>query len=61
MTRERDIKEDCHDPLESYLRNLTRRRFFGKVANTMGAGLGSMALGTLLKADGAHALPSDSW
>ena len=58
MTRERDIKEDCHDPLESYLRNLTRRRFFGKVANTMGAGLGSMALGTLLKADGAHALPA---
>ncbi|MCA9284539.1 MAG: DUF1501 domain-containing protein [Phycisphaerales bacterium] len=38
------------DPLENYLLNLTRRRFFGTVASTIGAGLGSVALGSLLGA-----------
>ena len=42
------------DPLEEYLCNLTRRRFFGSMASTMGAGLGMNAL-TGLMADGAQA------
>ena len=36
------------DPLEEYLRNLTRRRFFGSMASTMTGGLGVTALGSLL-------------
>jgi hypothetical protein len=40
------------DPLEEYLRNLTRRRFFGSMASTMTGGLGVTALGSLL---GDHA------
>ena len=36
------------DPLEEFLRNLTRRRFFGSMASTVTAGLGVTALGSLL-------------
>ncbi len=36
------------DGLEEYLLNLTRRRFFGKVAGTVGAGLGGVALAELM-------------
>jgi hypothetical protein len=36
------------DPLEQYLLNLTRRRFFGSVAGTVGAALGGTALASLL-------------
>jgi hypothetical protein len=36
------------DGLEEYLLNLTRRRFFGSVASTLGAGLGGIALSQLL-------------
>ncbi|MFM7133818.1 MAG: hypothetical protein ACKO0W_05820, partial [Planctomycetota bacterium] len=36
------------DGLEEYLLNLTRRRFFGQVAGTLGAGLGGLALSQLL-------------
>lgn len=38
----------AHDPLEEHLLNITRRRFFGTVGRTLGAGLGSLALGSLL-------------
>jgi len=45
------------DALEEYLLNMTRRRFFGMAASTIGAGLGSTALAGLLSrrasADGA--------
>ena len=40
-------RESCHDPLEAYLRNLTRRRFFGSMAGGMLGGLGATALGSL--------------
>ncbi len=36
------------DALEEYLLNMTRRRFFGMAASTIGAGLGSTALAGLL-------------
>jgi len=36
------------DPLEHYLLNLTRRRFFGSLAGTVGAALGGSALASLL-------------
>ncbi|MFZ9916239.1 MAG: DUF1501 domain-containing protein, partial [Phycisphaerales bacterium] len=36
------------DGLEEYLLNMTRRRFFGNVASTLGAGLGGVALASLL-------------
>jgi uncharacterized protein (DUF1501 family) len=36
------------DPLEEYLRNLTRRRFFGGMASTLTGGLGLTALSSLL-------------
>ena len=49
MTGHRPIRESTADPLEEYLRNLTRRRFFGAMASTMGAGIGSLALGSLMK------------
>lgn len=58
------------DPLESHLLNLTRRRFFGRVAGTFSAGLGITALTQMLagtnalglavpgsSADGAASLP----
>ncbi|MFM7797411.1 MAG: DUF1501 domain-containing protein, partial [Planctomycetota bacterium] len=32
------------DQMEEYLLNLTRRRFFGRMAGTIGAGLGGLAL-----------------
>ena len=38
------------DPLEDYLLNLTRRRFFGVAAKSIGAGLGSAALASMLGA-----------
>lgn len=36
-----------HDPLEEYLCNLTRRRFFGSMASTLTGGLGITALSSL--------------
>ncbi|MDG2054554.1 MAG: DUF1501 domain-containing protein [Phycisphaerales bacterium] len=48
MSSKQRIRQACADPLEEYLRNITRRRFFGKVASTMGAGIGTLALGSLL-------------
>ena len=56
------------DGLEEYLLNLTRRRFFGKVAGTLGAGLGGAALAQLMgsRADaapsilGADGLPANA-
>ncbi len=41
------------DALEAYLLNLTRRRFFGSVAGSLGAGLGGVALAQLMGARGA--------
>ncbi|MBL8763955.1 MAG: DUF1501 domain-containing protein [Phycisphaerae bacterium] len=38
----------AHDPLEEHLLNLTRRRFFARAASTFGAGLGSLALASML-------------
>ena len=35
-------------PFEQHRLGLTRRRFFGQVAGTVGAGLGAMALEQLL-------------
>ena len=43
------------DGLEEYLLNLTRRRFFGSVASTIGAGLGGVALSQLLSREAAAA------
>ncbi|MEY2712672.1 MAG: hypothetical protein RL005_894, partial [Planctomycetota bacterium] len=43
------------DPLEEYLLNLTRRRFFGKVAGSLGAALGGAALADLALTRGALA------
>src|SRR5437870_1144900 len=37
-------------PLEEYYLDLTRRRFFGAAATSIGAGLGGMALASLLGA-----------
>jgi len=39
------------DALETYLTNLTRRRFFGVAGRTIGAGLGAAALASLMGAD----------
>ena len=50
------IREQTADPLEEYLRNLTRRRFFGTMASTMGAGLASSALGSLLDSGATAAI-----
>ena len=36
------------DPIEDYLLNMTRRRFFSHSARTLGAGLGAAALSSLL-------------
>ncbi|MFN0135642.1 MAG: DUF1501 domain-containing protein [Phycisphaerae bacterium] len=38
------------DPIEEQYLNITRRRFFGVAARSVGAGLGSMALASLLRA-----------
>ncbi len=37
-----------HDPLERYYLDVTRRRFFGVAAQSIGAGLGAMALSSLI-------------
>ncbi len=47
------------DALEEYLTNLTRRRFFGTLAGTFGAGMGSLALAQLVGARPAAAVPSN--
>ncbi len=47
------------DALEEYLTNLTRRRFFGTLAGTFGAGMGSLALAQLVGARQAAAVPSN--
>ncbi len=49
----RPIRPETADPLEEYLRNLTRRRFFGTVASTFGASLGATALGSILGSQAA--------
>jgi hypothetical protein len=46
------------DGLEEYLLNLTRRRFFGSVASTLGAGIGGLALSQLLAGESASAATS---
>ncbi|MEY4821406.1 MAG: hypothetical protein RLY72_1058, partial [Planctomycetota bacterium] len=51
------IRSTSADGLEEYLLNLTRRRFFGKVSSTIGAGLGAMALSQLFGKD-AMAAPA---
>jgi hypothetical protein len=43
------------DGLEEYLLNLTRRRFFGSVASTLGAGIGGLALSQLFARESAAA------
>ncbi|MDE0889792.1 MAG: DUF1501 domain-containing protein [Phycisphaerales bacterium] len=45
---QRPINENPADPLEAYLRNLTRRRFFGSMAGGLLGGLGTTALGSLI-------------
>ncbi|MBG80425.1 MAG: sulfatase [Phycisphaerae bacterium] len=50
----RPISDKPADPLEEYLCNLTRRRFFGSMATTVGAGMGMSALSGLMS-DGAQA------
>ncbi|MFM7260130.1 MAG: DUF1501 domain-containing protein, partial [bacterium] len=45
------------DGLEEYLLNLTRRRFFGSVANTFAAGFGGAALAQLLGRNASAAVP----
>ncbi len=45
------------DPMEEYLLNLTRRRFFGQAAASIGAGLGGLALGGLLGRHAHAAMP----
>ena len=42
------INENPADPLEAYLRNLTRRRFFGSMAGGLLGGLGTTALSSLI-------------
>ena len=59
MTDSRKIREATADPLEEYLRNLTRRRFFGAMASTMGAGLGSLALGSIMDTGSTTPAPVD--
>ena len=47
------------DPLEQHFLNLTRRRFFGLAGKTLSAGIGSMAIASLLGRPGmAHAQPA---
>ncbi|HAC09904.1 MAG TPA: hypothetical protein DCG14_09655, partial [Phycisphaerales bacterium] len=45
---DQEFKEGPADPLEGYLRNLTRRRFFGSMAGGVLGGLGATALGSLV-------------
>jgi uncharacterized protein (DUF1501 family) len=45
----RDDREELNvDPIEELHLGLTRRRFFGRAASTVGAGLGTLALSSLL-------------
>ena len=44
----RDPIQPATHPLERHYLDLTRRRFFGKAAATMGAGLGGLALASML-------------
>ncbi len=47
------------DPLEQHFLDLTRRRFFGLAGKTLSAGIGSMAIASLLGRPGmAHAQPT---
>ncbi|MFZ4642905.1 MAG: DUF1501 domain-containing protein, partial [Phycisphaerales bacterium] len=50
-------REGSADALEEYLLNLTRRRFFGSVAGSLGAGLGGVALAQLMGSRAASAAP----
>ncbi len=60
MTRPRpSISARSADALEEYLSNLTRRRFFGSLAGTFGAGMGSLALAQLIGSRTASAVPSN--
>ena len=47
------------DPLDQYRLTLTRRRFFGQAAATLGASVGGIALSSLLS-ERAHAAPGDA-
>ncbi|MSQ90206.1 MAG: DUF1501 domain-containing protein [Phycisphaerales bacterium] len=51
------ISDRPADALEEYLVNLTRRRFFGSLAGTFGAGMGSLALAQLIGSRVAGATP----
>jgi uncharacterized protein (DUF1501 family) len=46
------------DPIEDYLMNLTRRRFFGVAARSIGAGLGAAALASLMGTGPAQGQPA---
>jgi hypothetical protein len=50
-----EIRPHGGDALEQYLLNMTRRRFFGTAARTVGAGLGAAALASLVGAAPAQA------
>jgi hypothetical protein len=50
-------RPDAADPMEEYLLNLTRRRFFGRMASSIGAGLGGLALSGLMGGRQAAASP----
>ena len=50
-------REGSADALEEYLLNLTRRRFFGSVAGSLGAGLGGVALAQMMGSRAASAAP----
>ena len=54
------INEKPADPLEEYLRNLTRRRFFGSMASTMGAGMGAAALSSMLTDDASAGITTSN-
>jgi uncharacterized protein (DUF1501 family) len=46
------------DPLQAHGLELTRRRFFGRAASTIGSGLGTLALGSLLSEGRLFGAPS---
>jgi uncharacterized protein (DUF1501 family) len=50
-------RPNAADPMEEYLLNLTRRRFFGRMASSIGAGLGGLALSGLMGPRPASASP----
>ena len=43
-------------PIEEHYRDLTRRMFFGRAAQTVGAGLGGAALASLMGQEAAAAV-----